>query len=147
MKSKEIIKKVPFTSIDMFNLVKDVKMYPEFVPACKSIGVIDSHKDNDCEYINAIMEVGYGILNEKFTSNIKLNKKQLKIDVVNRDGPFVMLNNTWNFVQKDNECEINFKIDFQSKQTFTGAIINLMFDKVFMKYVSAFERRAHYICN
>ena len=115
MKSKKLSRTVQYSANDMYALVSDIESYPYFVPACKSLEVIKKRKDGDIIYIDAIMEVGYGFLNEFFTSHIILNKKKFTIEVVNSDGPFRKLNNYWQFIDIENGSEILFEIDFIAK--------------------------------
>ena len=131
-----------YSADEMFELVADVENYPFFVPACKSLEIVKKVKKDDVIYIDAIMEVGYGFLNEFFTSHITLNKKKSTIEVINNDGPFQKLNNYWQFTDIADGSEILFEIDFIAKNSFTGKIINIMFERVFSKYIYAFENRA-----
>ena len=147
MKSRVVKKNVKYIAKAMFDLVSDVEKYPLFVPACKSLKIISKYEHNEILHIDAIMRVGYGILNENFTSHISLNEKDLTIDVVNKDGPFIILNNYWIFTNNNDGSEIKFNIEFEARQSITGSIINIMFEKVFMKYMSAFEKRANYLYN
>tara|TARA_Y100000996_G_scaffold340458_1_gene277589 strand:- start:729 stop:1211 length:483 start_codon:yes stop_codon:yes gene_type:complete len=143
MKSKKLSRTVRYSANEMYALVSDIESYPYFVPACKSLKVLKRRKDGDIIYIDAIMEVGYGFLNESFTSNIILNKNKFTIEVVNSDGPFRKLNNYWQFIDIENGSEILFEIDFIAKNSLTGKVINLMFERVFSKYIFAFESRAN----
>jgi len=145
MRSKKISKELAFKPELMFQLVSDVENYPKFVPACKSLKIISKGGSGNITNIVAQMEVGYGLLYEIFTSEITLNKKQLTIEVVNSDGPFERLNNYWKFSESSNGSSIDFEIEFEAKETISGRIINIMFDKVFAKYMNAFEKRAHYL--
>ncbi len=145
MKSKKIVKELTFKPELMFQLVSDVENYPNFVPACKSLKIQSKVEQGEVTNILAIMEVGYGLIYEKFTSDITINKKDLTIKVINRDGPFKRLNNHWKFLPSNNGSSINFEIEFEAKETLSGGIINIMFEKVFSKYMDAFERRADYL--
>ena len=142
MKSRKLSKKMHYSADEMFELVSDVENYPFFVPACKSLEIVKKVTKDDVIYIDAIMEVGYGFLNEFFTSHITLNKKKSTIEVINNDGPFQKLNNYWQFTDIADGSEILFEIDFIAKNSFTGKIINIMFERVFSKYIYAFEGRA-----
>ncbi|MAV99690.1 MAG: ubiquinone-binding protein [Rhodobiaceae bacterium] len=145
MRSKKISKELAFKPELMFQLVSDVENYPKFVPACKSLKIISKDGSENITNLVALMEVGYGLLYEKFTSEITLNKKQLTIKVVNSDGPFERLNNYWKFSESNNGSSVEFEIEFEAKETISGSIINIMFDKVFAKYMNAFEKRADYL--
>ena len=147
LKSKKLTRRIEYSADDMYSLVADVEKYPFFVPACKSLEVIKKSKDGNLVRIDAVMEVGYGFLNEFFTSHITLNEEKFTIEVINNDGPFRRLNNYWQFNDTKSGSEIIFEIDFIAKNSFTGKIINLMFERVFSKYIYAFENRANELYN
>ena len=50
---------------------------------------------------------------------------------------------TVEIISHENGSEILFEIDFIAKNSFTGKVINLMFERVFSKYIFAFESRAN----
>ena len=47
------------------------------------------------------------------------------------------------FIDIEGGSEILFEIEFIAKNSFTGKVINLMFERVFSKYILAFESRAN----
>ena len=44
MKSKQVEKNVLYNARSMFELVSDVEKYPLFVPACKSLKIINKYE-------------------------------------------------------------------------------------------------------
>ena len=145
MPYQSVSKNVRHSTTLMFDLIADIKNYPDFVPACKKITIIEVINKNENSIIFAKMTVGIGIILEDFTSKITLDKKNKIITVNNHDKLFKKLNNSWSFKENDNGCTVDFTIDFELLHTPISPLITLMFSKVFNKYVSAFEKRADYV--
>ena len=77
----------------LFDLVSDIKKYPEFLPWCLGSRVKKiSHKQ-----LNADLIVGMRIYREIFKSNVHLNKASSTIEVEYLKGPFKQLKNKWIF--------------------------------------------------
>ena len=53
MKSKLVEKNVLYNARSMFELVSDVEKYPLFVPACKSLKIINKYEKEEITYIDA----------------------------------------------------------------------------------------------
>jgi coenzyme Q-binding protein COQ10 len=122
----------------MYDLVADVKRYPEFLPWVAATRI---KSDSDTEMV-ADMMVSFLALREKFTSRVTKDRPR-RIAVEYLDGPLKQLSNTWDFVShEDGCCIIDFCVDF----TFRNAIFELLagqyLDRAFRKMVAAFETRA-----
>ena len=90
---RRILKHKP---LNLFNLVSDVKRYPEFLPWC-----LGARVKNFSEYkLDADLIIGFKIYKEVYSSQILLDYTNYKITVDYKDGPFKHLNNYWIF--KDN---------------------------------------------
>ena len=62
-------RRVNHSAEEMFDLVADVERYPEFVPMCERLSVRGREALPDGrEVLVASMTVGYGSINETFTS-------------------------------------------------------------------------------
>lgn len=134
---------VNHTSIDMFKLVADVECYPLFVPMCESLVIRSTRTKGDKERILADMCVAYKFVRESFTSQVTLDHRKLDVDVHYIDGPFRYLENKWRFVDIDDKCsEIEFRIDYEFKNRALGLLMGSMFELVFSRFTSAFEKRA-----
>ena len=76
-------KLLPYTPLQLFELVADVDRYNEFLPWCVASRV-NSRKDN---VINADLVIGFKMFREKFTSEVTLTRPE-RIDVKYANGPF-----------------------------------------------------------
>jgi coenzyme Q-binding protein COQ10 len=138
-------RRVRHNAIQMFDLVADVELYPEFVPLCKALKVRSRRAEADGrETLVADMAVGYKLIRETFTSRVTLDKPNLKVRVEYIDGPFSRLENIWTFKDEaeGDGSRVNFFIDYEFKSRTLGALMGSMFDAAFRKFAGAFERRA-----
>jgi coenzyme Q-binding protein COQ10 len=136
-------RRVRHTASDMFDLVADVKRYPEFVPLCQGLRVrrhVES--DDGITTLTADMTVAYKMIHETFTSRVTLDRPHLKITVEYLDGPFSHLENRWTFRPLERGSEISFYIAYEFKSRMLGLLMGTMFETAFQKFAEAFERRA-----
>src|SRR5258708_36811969 len=91
-------RRVSHSASQMFDLVADVERYPEFVPLCQSLKIRQRKpKPNGTEIVVADMTVSFKLVKESFTSEVVLDRPNLKIAVGNFRGPFSSLENRWAF--------------------------------------------------
>jgi coenzyme Q-binding protein COQ10 len=128
----------------MFELVADVERYPEFVPLCKSLKIRQRMpKPDGTEVIVADMTVSFRLVRETFTSQVTLDRANLKILVEYLRGPFSNLENRWTFEPKgDNACEVGFFLSYEFKSRMLALLMGTMFDTAFARFSAAFEKRA-----
>jgi coenzyme Q-binding protein COQ10 len=137
-------RRVPHTATDMFELVADVEQYPRFVPFCRELKVRRrTQREDGTEVLVADMTVAYKIIKETFTSQVTLDRPQLRILVKYLSGPFSRMENRWSFNPiADNACEVEFYLAYEFKSRTLALLMGAMFDTVFRRFAAAFERRA-----
>ena len=128
----------------MFDLVADVKKYPEFVPLCSALTVKSrSEKDGGTVVLVADMTVAYKIIRETFTSRVTLDRPSLGISVEYLNGPFKRMHNRWSFHPAgDSACDVEFFISYEFKSRTLAILMGAMFDAAFRRFAVAFEQRA-----
>jgi coenzyme Q-binding protein COQ10 len=128
----------------MFELVADVERYPEFVPLCKSLKIRRRMpKPDGTEVIVADMTVSFKLVRETFTSQVTLDRANLKILVEYLRGPFSNLENRWTFESKgDNACDVGFFLSYEFKSRMLALLMGTMFETAFARFSTAFEKRA-----
>ena len=137
------IHKVDHCASDMFDLVADMERYPEFVPMCDRLKIRSRSDLGERQRILADMSVAYKIVRETFTTQVTLNRPDLLVDVQYIEGPFRYLENQWKFIETgENSCEIHFAIDYEFKAKTLGLLMGGMFERLFSKFTTAFEKRA-----
>lgn len=137
-------RRVQHTADQMFDLVADVESYPEFVPLCQALVVRQRQpKPDGTEIIVCDMTVSFKLVRETFTSRVTLDRAHRKILVEYVSGPFSSLENRWSFEPLDgNACEVTFFIAYEFKSRMLAMLMGSMFDTVFARLSSAFEKRA-----
>ena len=129
---------LPYSATQMFDLVANIERYPEFLPWCKGSRILSRDKDR----ITADLVIGYKFFQEKFTSEVTLDRPST-ITVHYRSGPLSHLTNAWEFTPKGRKgCEVTFHVDFDFHSPLLRAAMNVFFDKALSKMVEAFEARA-----
>lgn len=138
-------RRVRHTAADMFDLVADVKKYPEFVPLCSALTVKSrSERDDGTIVLVADMTVAYKIIiRETFTSRVTLHRPNLEILVEYLSGPFKRMHNRWTFHPAgERACDVEFFITYEFKSRALAMLMGAMFDAAFRRFATAFERRA-----
>ncbi len=137
-------RRVPHSAEQMFDLVADVERYPEFVPLCHSLKIRQRTKRPDgTEVVVADMTVSFKLVRESFTSQVTLDRPNLKIQVEYLRGPFKNLENRWTFEPKgDDVCDVGFYLSYEFKSRMLATLMGAMFDTAFARFSSAFEKRA-----
>jgi coenzyme Q-binding protein COQ10 len=135
---------VAHSASEMFDLVADVERYPEFVPLCESLKIRQrTARDNGTEIVVADMTVSFKLVKETFTSEVTLDRPNLKIIVRYLRGPFSNLENRWTFEPKgDAACDVGFYIGYEFKSRMLALLMGSMFDAAFARFSAAFEKRA-----
>ncbi|MGB0682852.1 MAG: type II toxin-antitoxin system RatA family toxin [Magnetovibrionaceae bacterium] len=128
---------LPHTPEQMFELVADIKRYPEFLPWCVGARIRSETEDK----IVADLVIGYKMFRERFTTTDILTRPH-RIDVSYSEGPFRYLNNHWVFDPHPEGVEIDFYVDFEFHSKILQKAIALVFNEAVQRMVTAFETRA-----
>ncbi len=127
----------------MFDLIMDVERYPEFLPLCESLVVIDREMTPGGEVVVADMTIGYKAIRETFRSRVEADASQCLVVARYIDGPIKHLENRWQFALRDGGgCIISFYLNYEFKNLALKVLMGAMFDKAFRKFAEAFEARA-----
>ncbi len=128
---------LPYSAAQMFDLVADVKRYPEFLPWVTAMRV---RRDGPTETV-ADMIVGFKGLRETFTSKVEKERPGY-IHVEYVDGPLKFLNNDWVFRDEPGGCAVDFSVDFAFKNRVFEMLAGQVFGVALRKMIGAFETRA-----
>jgi ribosome-associated toxin RatA of RatAB toxin-antitoxin module len=108
---------------EMFNLVRDVEAYPEFLPWCHSTRILSREPNRICAEI-AVSRLG---IRQTFsTCNRFAEGEWMELELQN--GPFRYLRGRWSFLPlRPDACKVALDMDFE----FSGALIDRAFGAVF----------------
>ena len=129
---------VAYSAESMFDLINDVKLYPEFIPGCTQTKVLQQDSDN----MRASILISKAGVKQWFTTHNTLKRGEfIKMELV--DGPFSRLTGGWTIKSlSESGCKIELNLDF----AFSSKIVELAFGRVFnsiaANMVVAFTERA-----
>lgn len=129
---------VRWSARQMFDLVADVRSYPQFLPWIIATRI---RRDDEREMVADVL-VGFDKFREKFTSLVH-KREPYEIVVEYVEGPMRTLENSWRFMPTaSGGCRIDFCVDFAFRSAVFEKLAGQYFDRAFRKMVSAFEARA-----
>ena len=114
---------VPYSAQAMFDLVKDVDRYKEFLPWCTDSELLSHEGNRICGRIEVAR---MGVRQAFSTCNTYEEPRHMDIEL--REGPFKSLHGAWDFVAlRDDACKVVLVLDFE----FSNKLMNAAFGKVF----------------
>jgi coenzyme Q-binding protein COQ10 len=129
---------LPYTREQLFDVVADVRRYPEFLPWCVGARIIAQSETE----LTADLTIGFKMFRETFRSQVSLDRPG-HVHVRYLNGPFRYLNNHWRFNAVDGGTEVDFFVDFEFRSRLLQAVIGTVFNEAVRLMVRAFERRAY----
>jgi coenzyme Q-binding protein COQ10 len=138
-----VSKVLPYTPDQLFALVGDVTHYPDFVPWITSMRVWNARSLGEgVEAVDAEAGVGFSFLKERFSTRVRRDLGNRKIDVDLLSGPFKKLANRWEFHEEEGGTRVEFDIDFQFKSRLLEALLAANFAHAVDRLMECFEARA-----
>lgn len=125
----------------MFDLVNDVRKYPEFLQGCDATRVIAEGED----FIEAELTLSkVGFTYSFVTRNQLVRPELMEIQLV--EGPFTELSGTWRFQElSEGACKVILDLDFEVKNRIAGAALSALFKQVASNMVEAFVKRGKHV--
>ncbi|HUK06907.1 MAG TPA: type II toxin-antitoxin system RatA family toxin [Stellaceae bacterium] len=131
-------RRLPYSAEQLFDLVADVRRYPEFLPWCVGVRI----RERTDKLLVADLLIGFKMVRERFSSRVVLDRPR-RIDVTYSEGPFRYLNNHWIFIpEPDGGCTIDFFVDFEFRSRLLQRLVEVLFNEAVKRMVSAFDARA-----
>ena len=136
----------------LIEFVLDIEKYPEFIPFCENSKIYERNDNGETVNIIADLTIGKGPFKDTFKSDVKFNKKNDHIHVINIEGPLNYMENNWKFIEKGNwtngyKTEVFFDIDFELKNHFLNIVMTKSFQFGLDKIADAFQKRAEELFN
>ncbi|HED17610.1 MAG TPA: type II toxin-antitoxin system RatA family toxin [Gammaproteobacteria bacterium] len=123
---------------EMYHLVDDIELYPEFLPWCKSTTIIERDED----HAKASIEIAVGAVNKSFTT-VNRTQKNKMIEIRLVEGPFKHLQGFWQFdALEENASKISVDMEFEYSSRMMGMVIGPVFGKIVDGLIDAFCKRA-----
>ena len=145
---------------DIYALVIDVEAYPQFLPWCRQVDVLDRDEDG----LTARLHLGFSGINQAFTTkNVQVPDESVHLQLV--DGPFSTFDGMWRFValagaggagdavEREGAGDAGLgaacRVEFELRYAFAGrlldAVVSPVFDRIADTLVDSFVRRAEQV--
>lgn len=129
----------------VFEVVKDVSKYKEFVPWCvnsRIIPKIESTSDSSCEVFFAELSAGFLRFQDSYISKVSAyGKERIEAEALD-SGLFNHLKSVWKISDNsDGTCTIDFFVDFEFNSYVYAYVANVFFLELSKGMLSAFEKR------
>lgn len=131
-------KNLPYSKDLLYEIVADVKNYPEFLPWLKEAVVFDK----STEYFEADLTIKFGPFEQTYRSEVYLSDGSIKTQA-KPDGMFARLNSIWVFeaIGAD-ETFVKFSIDFALHSTILQLTVGKFLAEAAEATIKSFEQRA-----
>lgn len=128
---------VPYTPFQMFNLVRDVKHYPEFLPWITGTEI---YRDEETYQHAAILVSIAGVQHKIATRNDLIPGELLRLNLA--EGPFKRFSGEWTFRDLGIGCRVELSLGFEFDSPVLVAAFSRGFVSVANRMVDDFCRRA-----
>ncbi|KAF8055828.1 hypothetical protein HT031_006603 [Scenedesmus sp. PABB004] len=132
---------IGYSPAQLYAVVSDVQHYAAFVPWCVRSSVLRS--DPDGSYLEAELHIGFQMIQESYTSRVKLRPPHLVSSSVADSGLFHHLESTWRLAPGPRPgCTwLTFSVDFAFANPLYAHLAGLFFTEVVQRMMGAFEGR------
>lgn len=129
---------VGYSAQQMFNLVDAVEEYPQFLPWCGDVSVLN--RGENC--LVATLTINYHGVRQSFTTeNTNDAPKLMKMKLIS--GPFKHLDGTWTFIPlREDACKVEFDLHYEFSSKILDHLIGPVFSKIANSFVDSFCARA-----
>jgi len=122
----------------MYELVKDVERYPEFLPWCGGARIVEKFDDG----VVGSVDISKGKVHKTFTTrNHFTQNSEISMQLV--DGPFSQLQGAWSFHPIGEQgCRVSLYLEFDFNSTLASVTIGPVFSLIADKLLDAFVEEA-----
>ena len=129
---------VQFSTQQMFDLVRGVHDYPQFLPWCGA----GSTEPREGNVEKATVEIAFKGFKQSFcTLNTLVPNSEIHMTLI--EGPFKHLEGTWRFLElTPDACKVHFKLVYEFSSKVLEQLVGPVFTNVANSFVDSFIRRA-----
>ena len=134
---------MPYSAQQMYDLVADVKQYPNFLPWCAAARIRSVTPVGDYSVMLADLVISFKVFRERFGSRAELHPVEKRIELDYLDGPFKYMKSRWAFSDaEDGGWDVHCFVDFEFRNAVLQKLIGVVFNEAMHRIVAAFEKRA-----
>lgn len=133
---------LPYKGEDIFDLISDVRRYPDFVKWLRRLRLVSEQTHEDGWKGRAETTVGFGGFSETFTTDIEAKRSSLTVDVALVRGPLRRLTNRWRITPTATGSTVDFHIDFEFRNFLLQALADSNRDFAVQRLIECFLQEA-----
>jgi len=104
---------LPYKPEQMFDLVSDIKRYPEFVRWVTALRVLDPREEQGTKHCTGEAVVAFKGFTQVFATSVASNPSERTVQVGLIKGPLKHLDNQWRFVPEgDSQTRVLFSVEY-----------------------------------
>ncbi len=135
--------RLPHEAENLFELVADIRRYPDFIRWIQSMKVSDEHEVDGAAHALGEAQVGFRGFTERFATRVVADPKFMTIRASLVRGPFKYLDNHWTFRPlSTGETQIVFRIDYEFRNIVLKMLARNNLDLAVRKIMEAFIAEA-----
>ena len=124
---------MPFTVLEIFEVVNDVRNYQAFLPGCQESEVLN---ETPTTYDAELAVSAYGIQEKIVTRNTPVPNTSLKLELI--EGPFAELEGNWTFTDYGEGCRVSLELTCVFASRLLNVFSNTLMKRAIEKTVEAF---------
>lgn len=128
----------------LFEVIINIEEYPEFVPWCAAVNIIEKNHGR----VIADVVANFKGIKGKYTCEVIFNLPSMQqnslIEVRATQGLFKYLYNVWELIpQGENRTIVKFYIEFEFKSLFFQKMFSIAYKHAQKRIISAFKKRIY----
>lgn len=133
-----------YSPAEMYALVTNVALYPQFLPWCDHSQVLEEDEVG----MTAEVGISFGGIRQTFvTRNAHTHAQRIGMQLLK--GPFSNLDGEWLFAAvgdgSQRACKVSLTLNYGFENAALGKLVGPVFDKIAANLVDAFVKRAQQI--
>ena len=132
---------LPYSAMQLFDLVSDVESYPKFMEGCVRASILRREE----HLVEARLDLARAGISQSFSTRNRMRcAQEITLELI--EGPFEQFSGRWEFLALgESGCKISLRLDFTFRNSLIGAAASRLFDRATGSLVEAVCRRASYL--
>ena len=132
---------VPYSALQMFELVNNIESYPQFMNNCVDARVLRRGDG----WLDARLELQKAGISQSFVTRNQL-EPPTRMTMSLLEGPFSRLDGCWTFTDLDERgCQVHLKLEFDMQNRWLSLAAGKFFETAASQQVDALCRRARQV--
>ncbi|MBR9834279.1 MAG: type II toxin-antitoxin system RatA family toxin [Alphaproteobacteria bacterium] len=137
---------IPHAADNLYDLVRDIRQYPQFIRWIERMKVMDEMDENGVYSCTGEVDVHFKGFDERFSTRVSANHANRRVDVTLLEGPFRHLRNRWHLdAVEPKRTRVHFYIDYEFRNPVLRLLARtnsrLAVDRIMTAFRSEADRR------